>query len=84
MEMTLKETIQENIEYNNFEESNDEIICPYCGYKEEVSYEMYWGDEIVDEYKAGEIKLKCPKCEHDFLLTKDFLWVYTTEIIKER
>lgn len=79
--MIDEEMIQENIECNNFEISEDEIICPYCGYKESVTIEMYFGDDYVDEYREGEKKLTCPKCKHKFLLSKSLKWEYTTEII---
>lgn len=45
----------------------DEIVCPYCGYMFEESYE-YIGDDLVD----------CPNCEHKFVLESEECVTYTT------
>ena len=45
----------------------DEIVCPYCGFEFEESYE-YIGDDIVD----------CPNCERRFVLESEELVLYTT------
>lgn len=81
--MIDEELIQENIECNNFEISDYEIICPYCGYKKSVEYEMLFGNSYVNEYEEGEEILQCPKCKHKFKLYKEIKWEYQTEIIDE-
>ena len=76
----MDELIKENIEMNNFEVSDNYIICPYCGYKQEVEYDFYFGENDIDVYEEGEQDVKCPDCGHVFLLTKTLTWEYTTEI----
>lgn len=78
--MSTEEIIQENIENNNYEHSSDEIICPYCGYSEEVEYEMYFGDTPVSPYIEGEEMIECPECKHTFRLLKELTWEYATKI----
>lgn len=79
----IDEIIQTNIENENYEMSDDHIICPYCGYSEEVSYEMCFGNDLPDVYTEGEETLTCPQCNHSFLLTKTISWDYTMEMIKK-
>ena len=76
-------TVMENIDSNNWEVSDYEIICPYCGYAKHVEYEMYFGDNVPEVYEEGTEELTCPECGHKFLLTKEMKWEYTTEVIKE-
>ena len=77
------EEIRENGENHNWEQSNDRIICPWCGYEKLVEYECYFGDSCPDVYEEGSEDLTCPECGHRFTLTKEIQWEYTTEVIVE-
>ncbi len=79
----LKQTIKENIENQNFEISNDEIICPYCGFKEDVEYEMYFGENDINPFEEGEQEVKCPNCNRIFHLSKELYWRYETSVIEK-
>ena len=78
--MTLEERIKENIECCNWESSEHEIICPYCGYKQEVEYDFYFGDNDINVYEEGDQDVKCPECGHTFELRKKLNWEYETEV----
>ena len=74
--------IQENIDSGNWEISSYAIICPCCGYKKSVDYEMCFGDSCPNVYEEGEEEITCPECKHRFKLTKEIEWNYTTEVIE--
>ncbi len=46
-------------------EMTSEIVCPYCGYKFDASYECF-GDEYGD---GAEIETDCDSCEKGFKVT---------------
>lgn len=46
--------MKEKIDYKN----TDEIVCPYCGWKNECSWEV--------RFDAGTIKLTCEECNREF------------------
>ena len=81
--MSIEERIKENIECCNWECSDDEIICPYCGYKKEVEYDFYFGDNDINVYEEGDQDVKCPECGHIFELRKTMKWEYETEVKTE-
>ena len=58
----------ENIEH----EYTDEIVCPYCGYEFNDSYE-YGDDDTVD---IGLVE--CQECEKEFYTTRNFIITYST------
>lgn len=49
----------------------DDIICPYCGYRFEDSWEFNNGDECVDD-------VVCHSCEKTFDLVVDYSVTYST------
>lgn len=68
--------------YWNYED-DDKIICPYCGYEYEPSYEdTYIGGESVACYMDDEQILTCDECGKKFVLTPyQAGWNYKTETI---
>lgn len=46
----------------------DEIVCPYCSYKFECSYEF--------NFDSGEVS--CDDCGKDFLMERDTWVTYNT------
>ena len=64
----LDKRIQKDIEsFNGDTDYTDEVVCPYCGYEHQDSY----------EYEDGEID--CQRCDNKFNLTKEVSVSYTTE-----
>ena len=71
--------------YLNWEVSNTDIICPYCGKKYEATYdETYIGGKDVDCYEEGDQgEFACDECGKRFELSIEKRWTYITETIDE-
>lgn len=53
--------------------SNHALICPYCGYEEEVDYETFYSSDL----ECGE-EHTCENCGRDFIATRGVIMVYET------
>ena len=58
--------------------SNDKLICPYCGYEEEVDYETFWSNDLECEEDH-----ECLNCGKEFIATRGVIMVYETFAKKE-
>lgn len=67
-----KEDIEEYI-FENEKYMEDEIICPYCGYKHDPN------EDPASRYvERGDEKFVCEICDRVFLLSAGFDWWFTT------
>lgn len=46
----------------------DEIVCPYCGYENDESWEYYRGLEDYDSYTTVE----CSECQKEYEVYREF------------
>lgn len=59
-------------------DSEDEIICPYCG-----EVQDYDSEYVSHAHKYGEDEVECNDCGRTFFLTVYTLYHYDTERIAE-
>ena len=61
------------VEYDSYEcEGNDDIVCPYCGFKNSA--------EDLDEYSEGEdFEYECAECEKVFMAHPHYSVSYDSE-----
>jgi DNA-directed RNA polymerase subunit RPC12/RpoP len=77
-------------------DKTDNIVCPYCGYEYDASYEanftfnqVFWGDTF--DYSKGKSLLIsdygttfCDKCKKPFRYERHKIIKYTTEKIVQK
>ena len=54
------------------------LICPYCGYKEEVGFETFFSKDLECDEKH-----ECQECGKTFTATRSVIFCYETFKIKE-
>ena len=56
-----------------FNFNNDEVVCPYCGYKDEDTF----------EYNEDESEVECLHCNRKFVYVREICVKYTTHRIDD-
>ena len=57
----------------------DEVVCPYCGYEFQMSYEIFYNPD--DDFFRG---LECEECAKQFNVHKNVSVTYSSYIPKEK
>ena len=57
----------------------DEVVCPYCGYEFQMSYEIFYNPD--DDFFRG---LECDECGKQFNVHKHVSVTYSSYIPKEK
>ena len=52
----------------------EEVVCPYCGYEYQNSYEL----DLPEGGMSGPEKIECEECGKEFLVSMDLQVSYST------
>lgn len=63
------------VEYDEYNcNSNDEVVCPYCGYECELIGEYYGGQD------GEELEIECLDCGKTFIYKTNHSITFSTEL----